>query len=123
MIDHPDLLSFCNESIRTIFDNLATLVAFPDLAINTVIGKDLLTPLGAKASDLFRAEPWTNEDYAAIPVEDISGSGNGGRTTLTNHDVIAALRVMIVLKGMMAQNPALGPLIGKIAVNPRPLGA
>jgi hypothetical protein len=38
---------------------------------------------------------------------------------LTNHDVVALFRVLVALRYMIAGNPQLGPLVRKIAVNPR----
>lgn len=119
-IDNLTLLSFTNESIRNISDLLAGILSLPDEIINVVIGKNFATVLGTTNNKLLQAEPWTNQDYMDLGApEEILNSDSGGRTILTNYDIIGILRVLIVLQQMINANPSLKPLVYKIAVNPR----
>jgi hypothetical protein len=122
VIDNPVLLRFCDETVRPVADRLAGLLPLLDAVADAATGQGLAAVLGTTDSALFRGadEPWGPEDYGATGApQAVTGSDAGGRTLLTTYDVIAFLRVMAALKGMRAANPALGPLIGKLAVNPR----
>ncbi len=118
-IDNALLLSFVNESVRTTADRLAGLIPVPVAVLDAAVGQGHPATLGTTAEELLRAEPWTDEDYAVIPVQVITGSDSGGRAALTNHHVIAILRVLVSVKYMIEMNAALGPLVGTVAVNPR----
>lgn len=118
-IDNAPLLAFVNESIRPVADRLAALLPLPDAVLDACLGQGLVELLGTNATDLLQAAPWTDENYEAIPLQSITGSDSGGRTLLTNHHVIGILRVLAVVKAMKSDNPALGPLVGAVAVNPR----
>lgn len=118
-IDNQTLLAFCNQTVRPAADRLAGLLPVPLAVLDAAVGQGLPAVLGTTASALLRAEPWTDADYAAIPQHEIVGSGSDGRAVLTNWDLIGILRVLSALKTMMAANEALGPLVGKVAVNPR----
>ena len=121
MIDHVPLLKFVNESVRPTADLLAGLLTVPTAVLDAVTGQGLAAPLGTTVADLLRPEPWEPSDYTAVgAAQGITGSDSGARVALTNHDVIALLRVLVVVKAMIADNAALGPLVRKIAVNPRP---
>ena len=117
-IDNPVLLNFVNESVRTVSDRLAGLLPLPDQIINSCVGQGLCKILGTTVEDLLDG-PWTDEMYAAIPVRVITGSDSGGRVLLTNHHVIGILRSLAAVKYLADTNPALGPLLGAVAVNPR----
>ncbi len=119
MIDHPVLLKFTNESIRTTADLLAGLLTVPPAVLDAVVGQGLAAALGTTDAALLRAGPWEPGDYQAVAPQLIAGSGDNARAQLTNHDVIALLRVLVVVKGMIAANDQLGPLVRKLAVNPR----
>jgi hypothetical protein len=118
-INNAVLTAFCDESVRNMGDLLAGLLDAPARVLDAAVGKGVPAILGTTAAALLRPESWEAADYAAVELRDIAGSGSGGRTTLTNHDVIALLRVLVVLKHLMGQNAQLGPLVRKIAVNPR----
>lgn len=119
-IDNPLLLTFVNESVRTLADRVAGLVGVPGPILDAAVGQGLPAVLGTTAEELLRGTPWTDDDYAALGApQEIVGSGAGGRAPLTNFDVIAVLRVAAVLRYLIESNPALGPLLGKVAVNPR----
>lgn len=119
--DSPVLLAFCNESVRPVADKLAGILSIPETVIAAVAGQELAEVLGTDKATLFRTEPWEDSNYEAIARFDIPGSNSGGRPTiLTNHDVIGIIRVMVAVKGMIDLNDALRPLVGKVAVNPRP---
>lgn len=120
MIDDAQLLAFCNESVRTTADLLAGVLTVPTAVLDAVVGQGHCTALGTDPEKLLREEPWGTEDYAALgAAQEIAGSGSGGRVPLTNHDVVALFRVLVALRYMIAGNPQLGPLVRKIAVNPR----
>lgn len=116
--DNALLLNFVNESVRPVADRLAGLLPLPDAILNACIGQGLCEVLGTTPEDLL-AGPWTDEMYQAVPVDAIVGSDGGGRTLLTNHHVIGILRVLAAVKYLADSNPALGPLLGAVAVNPR----
>ena len=118
-IDNAPLLSFVNESVRPVADRLAALLPLPDAVLDACMGQGSASVLGTTDAELLKAEAWTDEDYEAIPVQVITGSDSGGRAPLTNHHVIGILRVLAVVRAMKAENPALGPLVGAVAVNPR----
>lgn len=120
MITHSGLTSFCNETLRPLADLLAGVLNTPTTVLNAVAGKDLAAVLGTTDAEINRAESWGPEDYAKLgEPQVIADSDSGGRTELTNYDVVAILRVIVVLKLMMGANPQLGPLVAKFAVNPR----
>ncbi len=118
-IDNPVLLSFVNESIRSVADRLSGLLPIPTAMIAAVEGKGLSAILGTTDEALLRAEPWTPDDYAKVELQAITGSDSGNRSPLTNHHVIGVIRVLANLEGMKAANPTLGPLLAAVAVNPR----
>ena len=118
-IDNASLLAFVNESIRPVADRLAGLLPVPPAVLDACAGQGLAAALGTTDTELRRSQPWTDSDYAAIPVQTITGSDSGGRTLLTNHHVIGILRVLAAVKSLADDNPALGPLLGATAVNPR----
>ena len=119
-IDNAVLLSFCNESVRPVADRLGGLLPLPVAVLDAAVGKGLCEVLGTTPTDLTRAQSWTDADYTALGApQPITGSDSGGRTLLTNHDVIGVLRVLAAVKAMIDANPARGPLVGKVAVNPR----
>ena len=121
MIDNAPLLKFVNESIRPTADLLAGLLTVPTAVLDAVVGQGLAEVLGTTDAELRRAEPWDATDYTAVgAAQGLTGSDSGARVALTNHDVIALLRVLVVVQAMIADNAALGPLVRKIAVNPRP---
>ncbi len=121
MIDNPVLLKFTNETVRTTADLLAGLLTVPTAALDAVAGQNLAAVLGTTDAELLRAEPWDASDYTALgAAQGITGTDSGARSLLTNHDVIAFLRVLVVVRQMIAANDQLGPLVRKIAVNPRP---
>ncbi|VTS01554.1 unnamed protein product [Gemmata massiliana] len=119
MIDNPVLLKFTNETIRITADLLAGLLTLPTAALDAVTGQGLAAVLGTTDAALMRAEPWDPSDYQGVTAQGITGSDTDARVQLTNHDVIALLRVLVVVKQMIAANDQLGPLVRKIAVNPR----
>lgn len=118
-ITNDVLLNFCNETVRTTADRLAGLLPVPVAVINAAVGQGIAALLGTTDAVLFRAEPWTNTEYAAVELQTITNSNSGGRTTLTNHHVIGILRALAAVKAMVDANPALGPLVAAVAVNPR----
>ncbi len=118
-IDNPVLLTFCNETIRPTADRLGGLLPLLTSITDAVRGQGLAAVLGTTDAELFRTTPWDVADYAAIPPQDITGSDGSNRTLLTNHDVIGLIRVIAALSAMRSANPSLGPLVGRIAVNPR----
>lgn len=119
-IDDPQLLAFVNESVRSTADLLAGLLPIPTAVLDAALGQGLPVVLGTTAADLLSPEAWDAAKYAALGApQEIAGSDSSGRTLLTNHDVIALLRVLVVLKQLMDANAQLGPLVRKIAVNPR----
>ncbi|AMV28811.1 hypothetical protein VT84_30740 [Gemmata sp. SH-PL17] len=121
MIENPALLKFTNESVRTTADLLAGLLTVPTAVLDAVVGQGLSATLGANDTALLRSAAWEASDYTAIgAAQGIAGTDTGARAMLTNHDVIALLRVLVVVKQMIAANSDLGPLVRKIAVNPRP---
>ncbi len=121
MIDNPQLLRFTNETVRPTADLLAGLLTVPPAVLDAVVGQGLAAALGTTDADLLRVEPWEPSDYTAIgAAQGITGTDAGARTLLTNHDVIALLRVLVVVRQMIAANDQLGPLVRKIAVNPHP---
>ncbi len=121
MIDNPVLLKFCNETVRPTADLLAGLLTMPTAALDAVVGQGLAAALGTTDADLLRDTPWDAGDYTALgAAQGITGTDAGARTLLTNHDVIALLRVLVVVKQMIGANTDLGPLVRKIAVNPHP---
>ncbi len=119
MIDNPVLRRFTDETVRTTADLLAGVLSVPTAALDAVVGQGLAAALGTTDAALLRAEPWEPSDYQAVPAQGITGTDDNARVQLTNHDVIALLRVLVVVKGMIAANDQLGPLVRKIAVNPR----
>lgn len=118
-IDNQPLLAFTNDTVRPLGDRLAGLLPLLTTVPDAVVGQGLAAVLGTTDAELFRASPWTADDYAAVTPQAITGSDSGGRVQLTTHDVIGLLRVVAALGAMAAANPSLGPLVGKIAVNPR----
>lgn len=121
-IDNPLLLKFCNETVRPVADRLAGLLPLLDSVRDAVVGQGHAAVLGTDDATLLRGpdHPWMEADYAAVGApQAIVGSDSDGRSLLTNHDIIAFVRVMAALRGMKTANPNLGPLMGKLAVNPR----
>ncbi|AMV23427.1 hypothetical protein VT84_03390 [Gemmata sp. SH-PL17] len=120
MIENAPLLRFTNESIRTTADLLAGLLTVPTAVLDAVVGQGLAATLGTNNAALLREAPWEASDYTALgAAQGIAGSDDSARVVLTNHDVIALLRVLVVVRQMIQANDQLGPLVRKIAVNPR----
>lgn len=119
-ITNEPLLRYCNETVRPVADLLAGILDTPTRYLDALVGQGHAVTLGTDDATLLREAAWGVEEYTAVGApEVITDSGSGGRVTLTNYDVIAFTRVMVVLKQMLQANPALGPLVRKIAVNPR----
>lgn len=119
-IDNPLLLAFVNDTVRNLGDRLAGLLPVPVAVLNAVAGQGHSATLGTTDDKLFQTATWTADDYTALGApQPIAGSDASGRTLLTNYDVIGIVRVMVALKAMADANPALGPLVAKVAVNPR----
>lgn len=118
-ITNANLLFFTNESIRTVADKLAGLLPLPEQILDAAVGRGFPTLLGTTNTALLQSTAWTDADYEAIPLATVTDSDSGGRVLLTNHDVIGVLRALVALKNMKAANPSLGPLLGRVAVNPR----
>jgi len=118
-IDNAVLLRFCDETIRPMADRLGGLLPTLPPILAAVTGQGIAELLGTTDAELQRASAWEPADYGAVTADTIFDSDSGARTLLSNRDVIALLRVFVVLSGMVAANPQLLPLVGKIAVNPR----
>lgn len=118
-IDNPVVRGFCNETTRPTSDKLAVLFPLPAQILDSAIGKGISELLGTTTDKLLQATEWTDADYAAVPIQNIVGTDSDNRVLLTNHDMIAFLRVMVVLRGLLILHPTLPILIGKLAVNPR----
>ena len=122
-IDDAALLKFVDESVRTLADKAAGVFGFVDAFLEAARGKGVAALLGTDDETLFRSTPWEQSDFAAClvggePVA-ITGSDDGGRTLLTNVDVLAMIRLAQWLKNAKAADPAIGPQVAKVAVNPR----
>lgn len=120
-IDNPQLLKFVDETVRPLADLLAGILETPTAYADALVGQGHAATLGTDDATLLRAEAWVDADYAALGAPQVvTGSDSGARTLLTNYDVVGLSRVVVVLKNLIAANPSLGPLVRKMAVNPRP---
>jgi hypothetical protein len=121
-IDNAALLAFVDESVRVLGDRAAGVFSFISQFLDAAKGKGFATLLGTTDEELFRDQPWELKDFASTFVtqpQPIVGSGNGGRTTLTNLDVIAMVRLAQWLQTSRNMDPTIGPQVAKVAVNPR----
>ena len=122
-IDNAALLSFVNESVRPLADRTAGMFGVVDAFLDAAKGKGFAPVLGTDDATLFRSTPWEFSDFAACLVDGapvpIVGSDSGGRTLLTNIDVLAMIRLAQWHKNAKATDPGIGPQVAKIAVNPR----
>ena len=122
-INDAALLKFVDESVRTLADKAAGVFGFVDAFLEAARGKGVASVLGTDDDTLFRATPWEVADFEACLVNGsplgITGSDDGGRTLLTNIDVLAMVRLAQWLKNAKAADPTIGPQVAKVAVNPR----
>lgn len=119
-IDNEVLTKFCDETMRPFADLMAALIQIPQPVLDAVAGKQLATLLGTDDATLFRQEAWTPTEYGAVTPDVIVGTDSGIRKILSNHEIIALLRVLVFLRNEMVANTQLGPLVMGVAVNPQP---
>ena len=119
-ITNEALMNLVDVSIRPAADSIAGLIDVPSGIINAIIGQNLAEVLGTTNEILFRPEAWTEVEYGAVTLKTIARIPGDTRKVVTNHNVIALVRVLVNLDLMDKANPMLRPLLGAIAVNPSP---
>ena len=122
-IDNLVLLKFCDESVRNVADKGAGIFALVDAFVAAAKGKGIAELIGTTDEELFRETPWQLQDFAALLVNGapvpITGTDRDGRALLTNIDVAGIVRFVMFVKTAKDADPAIGVLLGKVAVNPR----